>query len=121
MRGWGCCGRLFGNCNRKNHEAAEPLAWANSATIRRCRFSRGWNLNNQEESMLTSWMRRYYWAIAVVIAMAVSVVSAKAPAPELNPAAISYKLPNQVNWVHGANGADTAVLAGDPAKPGMYI
>ena len=57
--------------------------------------------------MLTSWMGRYYWAVVLVIAMAVSVGSAKAPAPELNPAAISYKLPDQVNWVHGENGADT--------------
>ncbi len=76
---------------------------------------------NQEESMFTSWMRRHYWVVALVIAVAVSVGSAKAPAPELNPAAISYKLPNQVNWVHGENGADTAILAGDPSKPGMYI
>ena len=71
--------------------------------------------------MLTSWMRRYYWVVALVIAMAVSVGSAKAPVPDLNPAAISYKLPNQINWVHAANGSDSAVLAGDPAKPGMYI
>src|SRR6202790_5530719 len=71
--------------------------------------------------MFTSWTRRYYWIVALVIAMAVSAGSAKAPVPELNPAAISYKLPNQINWVHGANGADSAVLAGDPAKPGMYI
>ena len=41
--------------------------------------------------------------------------------PDLNPAAISYKLPNQINWVHAANGSDSAILAGDPAKPGMYI
>jgi hypothetical protein len=75
----------------------------------------------QEESMLTSWLRRYYWLVALAIAMAVTVGSARAPVPDLNPAAISYKLPNQINWVHGENGADTAVLAGDPSKPGMYV
>jgi hypothetical protein len=77
--------------------------------------------NNWEESMLTSWMQRCYWLVALVVAMAVSVGSAKAPAPDLNPAAISYKLPNQINWVHAPNGSDSAVLAGDPSKPGMYI
>jgi len=71
--------------------------------------------------MLISWMRRYCWVVALVVAIAVSVGSAKAPAPELNPAAISYKLPNQINWVHAPNGSDSAVLAGDPSKPGMYI
>src|SRR5438105_14565025 len=71
--------------------------------------------------MRTFWMRRYYWLVALVIAIGVSAGSAKAPAPSLNPAAIAYKLPDQINWNHGENGADTAVLAGDPSKPGMYI
>ena len=71
--------------------------------------------------MLTSWMRRYFWVVALVTAMAVSVGSAKAPAPDLNPAAISYKLPDQISWVHAPNGSDSSVLAGDPSKPGMYI
>jgi hypothetical protein len=71
--------------------------------------------------MLISLMQRRYWLAALVIALAVSVGSAKAPAPDLNPAAIAYKLPNQINWIHGENGADTSVLAGDPSKPGMYI
>ena len=71
--------------------------------------------------MLTSWLRRYYWLVALAIAMAVTVGSARAPVPDLNPAAISYKLPDQINWIHAANGSDSAVLAGDPSKEGMYI
>src|SRR6202035_5395146 len=75
----------------------------------------------QEKTMLTSWTRRYYWLVTLVTAIAVSAGSAKAPAPELNPAAISYKLPDQINWVHAPNGSDSAVLRGDPSKPGPYI
>jgi hypothetical protein len=40
---------------------------------------------------------------------------------DLNPAALSYKLPNQINWVEESNGALQAVLKGDPSKPGLYI
>lgn len=68
-----------------------------------------------------TWMQRCYFLGALVIAMAVSIGSAKAPGPDLNPAAISIKLPEQINWDHGENGADNAVLFGDPSKPGLYI
>ncbi len=68
-----------------------------------------------------TWMQRCYWVIALVAAMAVSISSAKAPVPDLNPAAISIKMPNQIHWDHGENGADNAVLLGDPSKPGLYI
>jgi hypothetical protein len=68
-----------------------------------------------------TWMQRCYWVVALMAAMAVSISSAKAPVPDLNPAAISIKLPNQIHWDHGENGADNAVLLGDPSKPGLYI
>src|SRR3977135_1611119 len=71
----------------------------------------------QEERMLTSWLRRYYWLVALAIAMAVTVGSARAPVPDLNPAAISYKLPDQINWIHAPNGSDSAVPASNPSKP----
>lgn len=46
-----------------------------------------------------------------------------ARAAELNPAAVIYKLPDQIEWKDplGASGAKTAVLVGDPSKPGMYV
>jgi quercetin dioxygenase-like cupin family protein len=48
--------------------------------------------------------------------------SAKAPAPELNPAAVTYKLPDQIKWTDaGRKGSQMAVLFGDPSKPGLYI
>ena len=40
---------------------------------------------------------------------------------DLNPSAISYKLPSQIKWTEGANGAAQAILVGDPTKPGLYI
>jgi hypothetical protein len=40
---------------------------------------------------------------------------------DLNPAALAYKLPNQIKWVESPAGAAQAVLVGDPDKPGLYI
>ena len=42
-------------------------------------------------------------------------------ATELNPAAVAYKMPDQIPWGPvNAAGAQTAVLVGDPSKPGFY-
>jgi hypothetical protein len=44
-------------------------------------------------------------------------------AAELNPAALVYKLPDQLQWRDptGAAGVNQAVLQGDPTKPGLYV
>jgi hypothetical protein len=42
-------------------------------------------------------------------------------AAEPNPAALSYKLPDQIKWTTSPSGASQAILVGDPAKPGLYI
>jgi hypothetical protein len=43
-------------------------------------------------------------------------------AAELNPAAVIYKLPDQIPWGPvNAAGAQIAVVVGDPAKPGFYM
>ena len=39
----------------------------------------------------------------------------------LNPAALQYQLPDQIKWTEDASGARSAVLAGDPSKPGLYV
>ncbi|HSR76061.1 MAG TPA: cupin domain-containing protein [Xanthobacteraceae bacterium] len=46
-----------------------------------------------------------------------------AGAGELNPAAVAYKLPDQIEWKSPAGnaGVQLAVLVGDPAKPGLYV
>jgi hypothetical protein len=42
-------------------------------------------------------------------------------AAELNPAAVIYKLPDQIPWSPvNAAGAQSAVVVGDPTKPGFY-
>lgn len=41
--------------------------------------------------------------------------------PNLDPATLQYELPSQIHWVTDSMGAETAVLAGDPSKPGLYI
>jgi hypothetical protein len=69
--------------------------------------------------MPTSSTPRRYRLVAVVIAMLVSLGSAKVT--DLNPAALAYKLPDQIKWTDEPSGAKAAVLLGDLAKPGLYI
>jgi hypothetical protein len=45
-----------------------------------------------------------------------------AGAVELNPAAVTYKLPDQIPWsAPTPAGNQSAVLAGDPTKDGLYV
>jgi quercetin dioxygenase-like cupin family protein len=44
-----------------------------------------------------------------------------ARATDLNPSAVAYKHPDQINWTGNPTVAQTAVLLGDPSKPGLYI
>jgi hypothetical protein len=67
--------------------------------------------------MHTSQISRRSCAAGVVLAMAM-LAPAKA---DLNPAALAYKLPNQLQWSEALPGAKMAVLHGDPSKPGPYI
>lgn len=69
--------------------------------------------------MTTRSVRRSLTLSAVAAGLSLSL----AGAAELNPAAVAYKLPDQIQWVDpmGASGAKTAVLVGDPTKPGMYV
>jgi len=58
-----------------------------------------------------------YFAIPIAFAGMLSIGSAA----ELNPAAVIYKLPDQIQWSPvGPEGAQSAVLTGDPTKPGFY-
>jgi hypothetical protein len=69
--------------------------------------------------MTGSRISRGGWAMICALMFFVSLGSAKES--DLNPAAISYKLPNQIKWNDEQNGAKSAVVRGDPAKPGPYI
>jgi hypothetical protein len=57
-------------------------------------------------------------AVAVIGLLMLTVTVGQAV--ELNPAAVIYKLPDQIDW-KGTGGNRNAVLVGDPEKPGLYI
>ncbi|WP_063799814.1 cupin domain-containing protein [Bradyrhizobium jicamae] len=54
--------------------------------------------------------------------LALTAMTGIGAAAELNPAAVIYKLPDQIPWgpVNPA-GAQSAVVVGDPSKPGFYM
>jgi len=57
--------------------------------------------------------------LATALALVLGVGTASA---ELDPKAVVYKLPAEIPWKASANGgSETAVLVGDPAKPGLYV
>ena len=57
----------------------------------------------------------------LLVSLAFSGMLSISSAAELNPAAVIYKLPDQIPWGPvNAAGAQTAVLVGDPSKPGFY-
>jgi hypothetical protein len=70
-----------------------------------------------EETMRTTKRFWRYLATPLVFASMLSISAAA----ELNPAALVYKLPDQIPWGPvNAAGAQSAVVAGDPTKPGFY-
>ena len=57
--------------------------------------------------------------LALVSALSLAGMPNLSSAAELNPAALAFKLPDQIPWsAPDARGAQSAVLVGDPAKPG---
>jgi quercetin dioxygenase-like cupin family protein len=69
-------------------------------------------------------LRGYLLAALGIVALGIAaMVSLAAPKPpELNPAAIKIQMPDQIKWDDDmARGESTAVLAGDPNKPGIYV
>ena len=92
--------------------------------------------------MITS--AKYYWVLAVMALMVVGAAQAGrarpyfgkdaaplreaglsrqvAGSPGLDAAVMSYKMPEQIQWVDdAATGVSRATLVGDPAKPGLYV
>jgi len=64
--------------------------------------------------------------LAVALTIATVVASglgqtANSKAGNLDPAALAYKLPDQIEWKVDAMGAESAILQGDPSKPGLYV
>ena len=68
--------------------------------------------------MLPYTRRQSFWLPAIPLVLS----SGLARAVELNPAAVRYELPDQIQWgAPNAASAQNAVLAGDPAKEGLYV
>ncbi|WP_338828957.1 hypothetical protein [Bradyrhizobium sp. 27S5] len=60
--------------------------------------------------------------LGLVILPALAGMLSVSSAAELNPAAVTYKLPDQIPWSPAdARGAQNAVVVGDPSKPGFYM
>lgn len=59
--------------------------------------------------------------LAPLIAFALLGTLAAAKPVDLDPAALAYKLPDQIKWNDDPIGAKMAVLQGDPSKPGLYV
>ncbi len=81
--------------------------------------------------MVTASISRRDWHVTVafglilVMGSASSVGSAEPRSPagaaDLDPNAVAYRLPNQITWTGRPGAAETAVVLGDPSKPGLYI
>ena len=46
-------------------------------------------------------------------------VSVNAAAPD--PKVLAYQLPDKIHWTGNPGGAQQAIMAGDPSKPGLYV
>jgi hypothetical protein len=67
-------------------------------------------------------MTRYLAGLVAAICLAI-VPLTPAGAADLDPKAVVFKLPDQIEWKQGGNnpGVRQAVLQGDPSKPGLYV
>jgi len=68
----------------------------------------------------TTLISRREAAIALGAAFSARMLAESASAAELDAKAVIYKLPDQIE-LKGTGGNRSTVLAGDPAKPGLYI
>lgn len=59
--------------------------------------------------------------IACALAASIALMTFS-PAQALDPAAVQFQTPAEIKWVRNAAGTNaTAVLFGDPSKPGPYV
>jgi hypothetical protein len=93
----------------------QRLASSRQTTSWRQHFS---SRKSREKTMKATNRFWRYLAIPLSFAAMLSISSAA----ELNPAALVYKLPDQIPWGPvNAAGAQSAVVVGDPTKPGFYM
>ena len=56
-------------------------------------------------------------AVGAALLCAITAVRAAEPDPK----ALLYTLPDRIAWSKSGSGAEQAVIAGDPSKPGLYV
>jgi hypothetical protein len=71
--------------------------------------------------MLFSRISPVFLLLLLGVAVFVPLGLAQKPAPALDSRTLIYKLPSQIKWTSDPIGAQTAVLVGDPSKPGLYV
>jgi len=59
--------------------------------------------------------------LTLMMAASVAIAASAGPYSSLDPKAISIRLPDDIPWQGNAAGAETAALAGDASKPGLYV
>src|SRR5689334_658764 len=64
-------------------------------------------------------LRQLVWRAASTAALFTSLSLVTAAEPE--PKVLKYTLPENLKWTTSPSGNSTAVLYGDPSKPGLYI
>jgi hypothetical protein len=65
--------------------------------------------------------RRFRHSMSAALLLAMFAWLGAVQASDLNPAAISFKMPDKIQWTTSPSGSSQAILTGDPAKPGLYI
>jgi hypothetical protein len=74
---------------------------------------------------LSRWIGTAAFAVLLCLSIFISLSSAEPKTPpkaaDIDPTAVTYKLPGQIEWTGNADVAQTAVLHGDPSKPGLYV
>jgi len=70
--------------------------------------------------MMTPTSRRGF-LFGLALAVTALAVVAAAPPAQLDPTIREFKLPADIPWRQGENGAASALLFGDPSKPGLYV
>src|SRR5438552_15058589 len=77
--------------------------------------------STKEKPMFPSHLRRgATFALVAATFLWLGSVTA-ADVKSLNPSAIKITPPDKIQWTTSPSGSSQAILAGDPAKPGMYI
>jgi hypothetical protein len=64
-------------------------------------------------------MSRYRHLALAPLALAFALPPVAVGAAELDPAAVAYKLPQDIQWRESPSGSASAVLHGNPAETGL--